>query len=386
MTLTAIHLCAGTDAAKTVLALHEAGIRTITVNTSTEYRLDRFDFAPNPVPVAANVYERFRSPAMSAGRFAFCWLGALGGLALRATGARAALERACDSAGRIDFIFAHWGSGIMPEVALLKGLRALADVPVILNMETFPTAARDSARQRFESLVLRRTAPLVDGLILGTKEMAELVEREAPALLAKPTLVAPFYFPRSFTATSEPPVIPARPGDDVIFTGWADLVYSINDVRAQMLELARAGLCVHTSPTPGLEHANVKIFERFKPRAFTSGELASFMRRFRASLVTFNTDASDSSSPRFRTSLPTRLLFTLAAGVPVLIPRGRLPASERLVAEHGVGLVYSSPEEARDRLLAPSWADVQRHAYASRERFAFDVPAFLGLVAKATRA
>ena len=63
---TAIHLCAGTDAAKTLLALREAGVRSVAVNTSTRYRLDSFDFAPERVPVAANLYERALSPVTGA--------------------------------------------------------------------------------------------------------------------------------------------------------------------------------------------------------------------------------------------------------------------------------------------------------------------------------
>jgi hypothetical protein len=141
---------------------------------------------------------------------------------------------------------------------------------------------------------------------------------------------------------------------------------------------------VHCSPTPGLEHANVRIFERFKPRAFTSGELASYMRRFRASLVTFNAAPGDPELLRFQTSLPTRLLFSLAVGVPVLIPRGRLPASERLVEAHGVGFVYDDPAQARERLLSPGWEEVRRRAWASRERFTFDPAAFLELVRRIT--
>jgi hypothetical protein len=145
--------------------------------------------------------------------------------------------------------------------------------------------------------------------------------------------------------------------------------------------LARAGLAVHCSEVPGLEHANVHLFKRFNTRAFASGSLASFMRRFKASLVTFNL-ASDPAAHalRFATSLPHRLLFSLAVGVPVLLPRGWFPPAERMVLEHEIGFAYDSPEEARERLHSSDWPEVQRRAFAARERFCFDREGFTAFV------
>jgi hypothetical protein len=168
-------------------------VRTVAVNTSTRYRLDEFDFAPERVPVAANLYERALSPAASAGRYALCWLDRCADAALRASGQEAKLRAACAAAGGADFVFAHWGSGITPEIALLKGARGFRDLPVILNMETYPTDWSGGVRGRIESAALRKVAPLIAATILPTQMSGALAQQRAGAA-REAHLVEPFWF------------------------------------------------------------------------------------------------------------------------------------------------------------------------------------------------
>ncbi len=379
MPLRALHLAEGSDSAKTLLSFREAGIEPVVINSERRKSFEVIEASGTTTPVAYNLHARLDLPASKYTRYSFCWLPQLGGAALRVRGVGREIDALVRESAP-DFVFAHWGTGVAPEVTLLRRCRALRDVPLILNMESFPTAWQPGARQRFERGILARIAPLVDGMVIPTPEMAELIDSVAPELLRRPHLIAPFYYPAAFTRGADPPSIPAAEGDGVVFTGWLDFSRALNDVRGQLLELARAGLHVHCSQVPGMDHPRVSLFKRFGVRAFTSGELASFMRRFAASLVTFNLGDRGEHAQRFGTSLPARFLFSLAVGIPVLLPGGRFPPMERMVREHDLGFVYASPEEARERLSSPDWPDVQRHVYASRERFRFHPEPFLAFV------
>ena len=162
----------------------------------------------------------------------------------------------------------------------------------------------------------------------------------------------------------------------MVFIGWFDFTRGLNDVRPELAAFAEAGLSVHCSRAEGLAHPNLHPFERFSDEAFTTGPLADFVRRFRASLVTYHFGAERGTALRFRTSTPSRFLFTLAAGVPVLLPRGRCRAMERLVADRGIGFAYASPAEAARRLRSADWREVQERAWQARGRARFDGPAF----------
>jgi hypothetical protein len=382
MGLRAIHLGPISDSTKTILAMLEARVEVVLVNAHPTLRWDDFDGGGQRLPVAYDLYSSVDSSGRDAAvrrlRFAFAL-----SRALASAGARQrddALAALCDRVGPIDFIFAHWGSGITPEIALLRRSRALRDVPVVLNFEALPTGWQRGWRERFEFLALRRTAGYVDATLLQTPEMAEAVERSALRLLERPHRVEPLWFPRVFQASAGPPRVPGDDGHDVVFTGYLDFSRGLNDVRDQLLALAGAGLTTHCSALEGLEHPNLRFFERFGRTAYTTGALADFMRRFRASLVTFNVEGPGRSALRFRTSLPTRLLFTLAVGVPVLVPAGAFPPIERLIEQHGIGYAYASPESALRRLRSADWTEVQSRAYERRERFLFQPAAFLDFV------
>jgi hypothetical protein len=381
--LRAVHLSQASDSLKTLLALLEAGIEPALVNTHPSRSFERVSGGGRCVPVEYNLYPGVRLPRARYLRYGFALAPGFAALALRATRVGDDLRRLRDRIGPVDLIFAHWGSGVIPELALLKRSAAFREVPTILNMETFPAAWRQGAREAFEFRLLKRAGRWVDATLIPTGEMATLIERVAPELLERPHLIHPFYFPRVFEQGSDAAAIPADDEHDVIFTGWFDFTRALNDVRAQLRSLADAGLTVHCSAVEGMEHPKLRLFERFGARAFTTGTLAAFMRRFKASLVTYDLGAAERPALRFETSMPARFLFTQAAGVPVLLPKGRFPALERVVEEHGIGFAYDSPESAFRRLRSPDWRKVQERAYAERHRFLFDAAAFERFVREA---
>jgi|GEM_PF-2089956 len=338
-------LCLGwvTDMLKVILALRGTGIDTVVVNTHP----DRF-FATVPalaanIPVALNLYQGVRVPKLKLTRFLLiantCALGSSLSRRLRA------LIRSHQP----DFAFAHWGVGMLPEVALVKSVAP--ELPIILNMETFPTAPEGGLREALEQKMFRRMHWALDGLIIPTAEMAQLVFSLAPSLRKKPYWVSPFYYPKEFAPARALPKLRAKDSrPHVIFAGQFDLRHSINDVRKEILSLAEVGIVVHCAATAGLEHPNVVKFDPFGGEELVSGFLTTFMTQFDACLVTY---AELRCTPmRFSTSLPSRFLIALAAGLPMLLPGGRFGAMERFIKEQGIGFVYRDPFEAYEFLTS----------------------------------
>jgi hypothetical protein len=380
MGLRGLHLGVVPDSLKTTISLLKAGIEPVLVNTHGTKAFEFLEVGPERVGVAFNLYASWGAPLARYVRYGFALAPPFASAASRMTRLRDTLTALADRVGRVDLIFAHWGTGITPEIVLLKRSAAFRDVPVVLNFEAFPTGWQPGWRERFEFQLLRRAAPYVDATLVQTPEMAAAIERAAPELLDRPHRIEPFYLPAAFQEGDDEPAIPADDDHDVVFSGWLEFSRALNDVRPQLLALADAGLTVHCSTAERMDHPNVRHFEHFGAEAYATGLLAAFMRRFKASLVTYNVGASGTRALRFETSIPTRFLFTLAAGVPVLLPAGRFPPLERIVEEYGIGFAYETPGGAYRRLRSADWPELQRRAWAARRRFLFDAEAFTRFV------
>jgi len=146
--------------------------------------------------------------------------------------------------------------------------------------------------------------------------------------------------------------------------------HSINDVRQDLIALANTGIVLHCVRMPGLEHPNIIQFEPYGGEALISGKLTSYMTQFDACLVTY---AADRQKPlRFKTSLPSRFLIALAAGIPVVLPARRFDAIEKFVRNESIGLAYENPHELLENLKSSKFSDIQRQAMARQKKFLLD--------------
>jgi hypothetical protein len=371
MRLRAIHLGRATDSLKTVLALLEAGIEPVVVNTDTDKFFDVLPGLPIRIPVVCNLYRSFPLFNPKHLRYLFVFSDAL--RSVTSVLARR-LRNVADKSGRIDFVFAHWGIGILPEVALLAQDAQMRALPIILNMETFPTSWEKGLRERLDLRMFKRIAPFLAAAIVPSSEMRKVLERLSPTLSFLP---GPVYYPKRFVPDSDGNDFgKSANGNDIVFMGQFVLSRSLNDVREQLTSFAGIGFTVHCVRVDGLSHPNIRFFEPFHGEALTTGKVISFMRNFKASLVTYNVPPHANLPLRFQTSLPSRFLLSLAAGVPVLLPRGRFLAMERIIRTYGVGYPYESPEDALRMVASSRWQDVQRKAMQERWRFTFDGPRF----------
>ena len=381
MSLRALHLARVADSLKTLAGFLEAGIEPVVVNTDPSIRYEFVPALEARIPVASNLYHEVKIPSPRLARYASLlpeipmpWHRAL----VRR------LAEVLDGSGPVDFVFAHWGATVIPEIRLLLAAGRRAP-PVILNMETFPTAWRRGARERLEVSALRGVARSLRGAIVTNPEMREYLRGilgELPWMEIHPR---PFYYPRSF-APEDDRAGPAAPEErGIVFLGQADFSDSLNDVREELRALAQAGLAVHCVRMDGLAHENIRFFPAFGGEKMTSGETASLLRRFRACLVTYRLPSGQAVPIRFRTSYPSRLLIALAAGVPILLPRGKFPAMERLVLEHGIGHAYDSPEDAFRFVESSACDAVRAQALRKRSEFLFDAESFRGFCARVIR-
>src|SRR5439155_16724682 len=138
MSLRALHLARVADSLKTLAGFLEAGIEPVVVNTDPSIRYEFVPALEARIPVASNLYHEVKIPSPRLARYASLlpeiplpWRRAL----VRR------LAEVLDGSGPVDFVFAHWGATVIPEIRLLLAAGRRAP-PVILNMETFPTAWR----------------------------------------------------------------------------------------------------------------------------------------------------------------------------------------------------------------------------------------------------
>ncbi len=366
-------LCLGwiTDSLKAVLALWGAGIETIIVNTEPDRFFDKVPALPFDIPVTLNLYQGIKIPKPKVSRFLFIAQPHIFGFVFSQKFVPVLRKN------NVGFVFAHWGVGVLPEVALVKSVAP--ELPVILNMETFPTASSGGLREVTERYIFRRMAWAIDGLIIPTDEMASLIFKLVPFLKKKPVYMKPFYYPKEFAPTEFLQKLSARDHrPHVVFMGQFDTRHLINDVRQEILALANAGIIVHCARTFNLEHPNVVQFEPFSGEDLVSGKLTSYMTQFDACLVTY---AAKMRPPlRFKTSFPSRFLIALAAGVPIVLPRGKFKAMESFIEQEGIGLAYSDVKELYLALMNPNWEKLQEKSSSKQKDFLLNAQELLHFV------
>jgi hypothetical protein len=378
--LKALHLGWITTSLNTVLALLEAEVEPVIINTELNRFFRHAPALPVQIQIASNLYENFDLPFSKLSRFGFVLSPVAQSIGRRLV---RRMEDVIEAHEPIDFVFANWGVTVLPEVALFKQHKKTKDIPVVLNIETFPTSWEKGWRETLEITIFRQVAPQLSALIVPSAEMADTIRRIVPELSQKAMLLKPFYFSKQFVS------IPAKGKmnrNDVVFMGQMDFSRSLNNVAKQLMALASAGLTLHCAPAEGLNHPNIKFFEPFGSEAFVSGEVASFIRQFRACLVTYNFPERDRLPLRFRDSLPSRFLIALAAGVPVLLPRNHFAAMERIVESEGMGYAYRDPGDAFRVVTGSGWDKVMEKAAQRSSAFVFDGKEFRQFLINVLRA
>jgi len=360
-----------TNMDKIVSLFENEGTETIIVNTEPTKFFEKVPYSKKS-PVALNLYQGSKIPKPKYTRFLFAFVPNTLGFQFSQK-----LEILIKNL-KPDIIFAHYGVGVLPEIALIKGNPQLAQIPVVLNMETFPNANSRGLREMFEVSMFKRSSSFIDGFVIPTPEMADLIFKLVPKVREKRLFIKPMFNPQNYAPSRKLPKLSKQDGfPHIVFIGQFDFSLPINDVRGQLLSFAEAGIKVHCVQVNGLEHPNVIFFEPFNADALTNGNLTSFMTQFDACLVTYNYKRTPL---RFKTSLPARFLTALTAGIPIIIPRGKFTAVENFVLREQIGFAYSSPQEFLSIYSSPTWQEIVETTESKREKFVVDfyeISAFL---------
>ncbi len=276
-------------------------------------------------------------------------------------------------------ILANWGTGIIPEINILKSLVAFKNSSVILNMETFPTGWNSRFREYLEILILRMSLKNIDGLIIPTDEMYNLLVSKNIDLHSKKIFRSPFYFDMSYFKISEKKKI--EPQYDLIFFGKPDLFRSLNSVQNQLLELADSGITIGCSKEFNIKHLNIHSFDSFHiyDQDF---DPSRFSMLYKAALVAFNISNKKSYPLRFDTSLPHRFLFPLALKLPIVLQKEGFKAIGKIVDQFEIGFRYNSIENLKTYLNSDSVKESKLKIKENEADLDFNVVTFKEYLAK----
>ena len=275
-------------------------------------------------------------------------------------------------------VVAYWGTLPLADVMALK--RARPSITIAAVMLCYPLSLEPLGILR-QIAMLRRAASRLDGVICPTVEMAAYLEDRVFGGRAPPCgIVAPCW-PAQFQPTSRAPDAGAHP--NLVYVGRTDLsgatVHKADDLRPQMREILDAGIELHHvySAETADGHPRRKTFS---PR--TIDLLIAMMSGFDASLVAYNL-AACRRTDRFDLTVPDRLLSSVAAGVPIAIPRRGYAASKQYLRHYDAVIEFETPGDLKARLSDrdavrklrdQGWA--ARHRYTAEAQGA-DLAAFL---------
>tara|TARA_R110001599_G_scaffold280864_1_gene482277 strand:- start:20758 stop:21888 length:1131 start_codon:yes stop_codon:yes gene_type:complete len=356
---------------KLIIVLKKTGLNFTTISTETEPISKKI--VSNPIFETSNYLGRFYAflsiPFAKYTRFLFS-IPFLTNLLPKSF-----LEKLTSlfSTEKPDVIIGNWGVGILPEINLLKSLFKLRQTPVILNMETFPTGWDSKVREYLELVFLRLSLKNIEGLIIPTNEMYELLLSKGISLDKKIIYKRPFYFPMSYFERSAPEDQQAK--YDLIFLGKPDLFRSLNTVQDQLIEIANSGVSIGCSELFQVNHENIHTFKPFN--IYDSDfDFLSLSKLYKAALITFNIDNKKPQPPRFETSLPHRFLLPLALKLPVVVPKNGFNGMGKIIEEYKIGFRYDSVQKLKKYLYSIQVEESKSNIYKNKKDLDFNIDSF----------
>jgi hypothetical protein len=243
-------------------------------------------------------------------------------------------------ATRSEIMIAYWGTLPLSDITAIKRRRPSLKVVALLLCYPLATEPLGVARQK---LTLRRAASFLDGVICPTIEMASYLDGNVFGSPSPSIGVVPPCWPQSFQPTQR--TLSSRGQPNLIYVGRTDLsgatVHKADDIRPLMRGILDAGIELHHASSPETTDGH-PCRKPFPPLGIT--ELIGTMAGFDASLVAYNL-AACRSEDRFDLTVPDRLLSSVAAGVPIAIPRRGYAAAKTYLNDYGAVIQFDTPHE-----------------------------------------
>jgi hypothetical protein len=275
-------------------------------------------------------------------------------------------------------VIAYWGTIPLPDLVALK--RARPDVKLVLMMLCYPLALNTMGICR-QNFFMRRTAEFLDGILYPTEAMESYFRRHVSGRRIPPSVIISPCWPASFQAESR--VLSIEPAPNLIYVGRTDLasrtIHAADDIRPLMRGLLDAGIDLHHVHSPETDdgHPHRKSF-----RPLSVPELIHKMSGFDASLIAYNTDACGRDD-RFGLTVPDRLITSVAAGVPIAIPRQGYAGAKQYLKDYPAVMEFDSAEHLASLLAdRPGIAKMREAAWNARQNYSAtrhgdDLQAFL---------
>lgn len=326
-----------TSCSKIITSFEECGIEFEIINAEVS---KNYTFVPdneNKIKVFGNIYSPEKGRFLRIARFLF-------GIPILAKILSPFWTniKKIKSSKKVDFIFANWGAGIIPEINIIQESKAFPRTKTILNLESFPTSWNSKFREVFEIFILKCSLKNIDAFIIPTQTMFDTLKEKVPAIANKSILLSPYFFPATFFLKH---VEVPNPEKDLLFLGQLNTKNEINNITHQILELADNDISISCVDRNNLKHKNLSYFSSFASEFLKSGGLYELAQNHKAALATYYLPSAGKIALRYSTSLPHRFLMPLALGLPIVLPKNYFNAMELFIEEHNIGLAYSSTKD-----------------------------------------
>ncbi len=241
-------------------------------------------------------------------------------------------------------ILAYWGTNLAAEIITIKKQRPR--VKIVLNVLCHPTGLH-RFRVTAQNQLMRRLLPHLDGIIYSSAQMKSYFETRIGRSVTKvPSLILPPFFSQRLFPDLPGSTTPPLPG--LIFVGRLDWWASqpCDKVQPIIDDLLNAGIHVHHNELAGnvIAHPN-----RHTYRYLSLAQMIQYASQFDASLVAYNTEVCQEDA-RFRNTVPDRVVASVAAGIPIALPRKGYEACKEYLAEYKAVIEFSTPDELRTKL------------------------------------
>lgn len=263
------------------------------------------------------------------------------------------------------FVVAYWGTEPLADLMALRRMRP--DLKLLLMVLCFPVAL-DGAGIRRQNWMMRRTLGLIDGVLFPNVAMRDhfIAEGLMPRRCAH--MVLPPCWTSSLQSSQSQPAGLDEP--NMIFIGRTDLssstVHRADDLRPLMRECLDAGISLYHGHSRETDDGH-PLRRPFAP--VCQEQLIERMACHDVSLIAYNLAACESDT-RFELTVPDRLLSSVAAGVPVAVPRKGYTGLKQYLARHEAVVEFDSPSELmrvlKDR---PHVQALREAAWLARPRF-----------------
>lgn len=246
-----------------------------------------------------------------------------------------------------DLIYATWGSNMVPMIKTIQDMRI--GIPIVYNFLSYPQNVY-LWKVILENRYCQRAVENLDGRIHATVHMHNYFKKNFNLKKNGQDIVITPFFSKKYFYKKRLSLLSERDGEPhLVFIGPSHLPW--DNIRHEIYAITKEKIHFHMIQPDFLFKANsyLHFFPYFPLEQLIDGSLATFLTQFDACITIFNFRVC-SCMDRFKTSYPSRFLFALNAGIPIVMPKGYLLACEEFVNNSQIGFTYENVKQLRKLL------------------------------------